>query len=334
MPSHSDSTSWSAVLKRLAQEAWVRDSERRWWPQYAFHYTDIRNAISILKDGKLLSRYQAEKEGKIAVSSGSTEVLAGTDLNVRDSVRLYFRPKTPTQYHAEGVHSQQSLAQSRFPDAHCPVPVFFLFDLPEILALPDSYFSDRTLASHGGYQLLKSPQELQNLPWTKIYHNQWIDWSDSESAREIVAHRNAEIIIPRELDLTSLKYIYCRSEAEKETLLSLLPSELRLRYQNRIIASNRSELYFRHRTFIERALLDSSHIHLQFSPETRAPGPFCLRLEVTAGQTFAQEIPHFSMPPYEYTISLPHTFSRYQIRVTLDNHLVYDNIFTDTSLPF
>jgi len=83
MPSHSNSTSWSAVLKRLAQEAWVRDSERRWWPQYAFHYTDIRNAISILKDGKLLSRYQAEKEGKIAVSSGSTEVLAGTDLNVR-----------------------------------------------------------------------------------------------------------------------------------------------------------------------------------------------------------------------------------------------------------
>ncbi|MFZ5808806.1 MAG: DarT ssDNA thymidine ADP-ribosyltransferase family protein [Chloroflexota bacterium] len=334
MLSQSDSAAWSVVLQRLAQEPWVRDSERRWWPRFAFHYTDIRNAISILKDGRLLSRCQAEKEGKIAVSSGSAEVLAGTDFNVQDSVRLYFRPKTPTQYYAEGVHSQQTLAQSKFPDAHCPVPVFFLFDLPEILALPNSCFSDRTLAAHGGYKLLKSPQELQNLPWAEIYHNQRIDRSDSESAREIVAHRNAEIIVPRELDLTSLKYIYCRSEAEKDTLLFLLPLDLRHHYQNRIIASSRNELYFRLRTFIERVLLDSSHIYLQFSPETQAPGPFRLCIEVTAGQTFAQEIPHFSIPPHEYHLSLSRPLSRYQIRVTLDDHLVYANAFTDTSLPF
>jgi hypothetical protein len=287
-----------------------------------------------LNEGRLLSRSQAAQQGKIAVSSGSAEVLAGTSLSVLDCVCLYFRPKTPTQYHMEGIHSRQTLAQSKFPDAHCPVPVFFLFDLPEVLALPESLFSDRTLAAHGGYQLFKSPQELQNLPWKEIYHNQWIDWSNPESARDIVAHRNAEIIVPRELELTSLKYIYCRSEAEKETLLFLLPTELRYRYRHRIVASSRNELYFRRRTFLERVLLDSSRVYLQFSPETQAPGPFRLRVEITAGQTFAQEIANFSMPPYEYTISLPRALSAYQIRVTLDDHLVYANSFTETSLPF
>jgi len=334
VPSRPDATAWSAVLQHLAQEPWVKRSECRWWPQFAFHYTDIRNAVDILKDGRLLSRTQAEQQRKIRVSSGSAEVLAGTSLSVLDCVRLYFRPKTPTQYHAEGIHSRQTLEKSKFPDAHCPVPVFFLFDLPKVLALPESLFSDRTLAAHGGYQLFKSPQELQNLPWKEIYHNQWIDWSNPEAARDIVARRNAEIIVPRELDLTSLKYIYCRSEAEKETLLFLLPTELRSRYRNHIVASNRSELYFRRRTFLERVLLGSSHVFLQFSPETQAPGPFRLRVEITAGQTFAKEMADFSMPPYKYTVPLPRALPEYRISVMLDDHLVYANSFAETPLPF
>lgn len=107
-----------AFLQRLAEQSWLRGTERRWWPRFAFHYTDIRNAVSILQDGQLYSRIQAKQRGKMAVSNGSSEGLAGTDVNVLDCVRFYFRPKTPTQFWAEGVHSQSSLGQSRFPDAH------------------------------------------------------------------------------------------------------------------------------------------------------------------------------------------------------------------------
>lgn len=212
------SEAFRQVLQCLAQEPWVKNTERRWWPQFAFHYTDIRNAVKILSEGKLLSRARAEQQQKITVSSGSAEVLAGTNFNIKDCVRLYFRPKTPTQFYAEGVHSQKTLSESKFPDAHCPVPIFFLFDLPSILALPQSSFSDRTLAGQN-YRLMKNAQDLKNLPWQQIYHTEWIDWNNPEMAREIIAHRNAEIIVPGELDLSGLKFIYCRSEAEKDTYL-------------------------------------------------------------------------------------------------------------------
>lgn len=333
MPPSFTPEAYRAVLQSLEAERWVRFTERRWWPQFAFHYTDIRNAVNILQEGKILSRLRAEQQGKIAVSSGSAEVLAGTDWNIKDCVRLYFRPKTPTQFNAEGVHSHQTLKESKFPDAHCPVPVFLLFDLPGILALPESRFSNQNLASRG-YQLLKSPQELQNLPWQQIYHTERIDWNNPEIAREIVARRNAEIIVPGELDLSGLKYIYCRSEAEKDTLLHLLPPPIRARYRDKIVASNRNELYFRRRTFVERAVLTDTQIFLRFSADAQAPGPFRLRVEVQTDKAFTRENPDFCLPPYDYVLPLPRTLPAYQVRVMLDDALVYANAFVDSSLPF
>ncbi|HAJ36313.1 MAG TPA: hypothetical protein DCL15_11525 [Chloroflexi bacterium] len=320
-------------LQQLAKRDWLQGTECRWWPQFAFHYTDIRNAVSVLQDGRLYSRLQAAQQGKMAVSSGSDEVLAGTDVNILDCVRLYFRPKTPTQFWAEGVHSRSSLSQSKFPDAHCPVPVFLLLDLAAVLGLPDSLFSDRGLGARN-YRLGRTLAELKSLPWRQIYHNTWIDWSDPDSAHEVIACRNAEIVVPRQLDLSALKYIYCRSEAEKDTLIHLLPVALRKQYRNKIVASTRNELFFRQRTFIERAVLMNDRIYLRFSPDTKAPGPFHLRVEISAGRPLLYERSDFRAPPHDYSLSLSGSFSAYDVRVTLDDHLVYANAFVDVDMPF
>jgi len=162
MSSTKNETAIREFLESLAAQDWVRRGERRWWPKFIFHYTDIRNAARVLEEGRLYSRHQAERLGMLAVSSGSSIVLAGTDKDIRDYVRLYFRPKTPTQFHAEGVHTRQSLAQSRFPDAHCPIPIFFLFDAPGILSRNDVYFSDRGLGGHG-YRLGSGLDDLKAL---------------------------------------------------------------------------------------------------------------------------------------------------------------------------
>ncbi|RME51213.1 MAG: DUF4433 domain-containing protein [Caldilineae bacterium] len=323
-----------AFLKNLATQDWVKRSERRWWPHFVFHYTDIRNAARVLEDGVLYSRLQAESRGKLAVSSGSKVVLAGTHNDIKDYVRLYFRPKTPTQYHAEGIHSAQSLAESPFPDAHCPVPVFFLFDAANILSRQDCQFSDQGLGGHG-YRLGSGLAALRQLPWKKIYHNTWIDWGNPASAHEIVACRNAEVIVPKQLDLESLRFVYCRSEAEKETLLFLLSPATRRHYQAKIFASARSDPFFRRRTFIESAWLTNTEIRLRFSPETQSPGPFHLRVELTTTGTFVKEAEDFTLrPPYEYTLSLRRPLSRYQIRVFLDENLAYANTFEEIDLPF
>jgi len=164
-----DADQIKSVLNNLAKQDWVRRTERRWWPQFLFHYTDIRNAVQILREGYLYSRKHLKNENKPVISSGSPPVLAVTKIAIKDSVRLYLRPKTPTQYYSEGIRSQTTLAQSKFPQAHCPVPVFFLFDSAKILAHSDCRFSDGNLASRNAH-IFATASELEQLPWRKIYH--------------------------------------------------------------------------------------------------------------------------------------------------------------------
>lgn len=143
----SDANQIKIFLKSLSEQEWIYRSERRWWPSFVFHYTDILNAANILNGGVIFSRQEAEKRRVLSVSSGSSAVLAGTNLHAQSCVRLYFRPQTPTQYHAEGIQSKKYLSKSRYPDAHCPVPVFFLFDSEYILTLDGCQFSDGGLGS-------------------------------------------------------------------------------------------------------------------------------------------------------------------------------------------
>ena len=241
-PLKSDADQIKQFLDDLAQESWVKRSERRWWPRFLFHYTDVNNAVSILQDGRLLSRQEAVNHNRLSISSGSSTILAGTDADVKAAVRFYFRPKTPTQYHMEGVRSQKTLAQSKFPDAHCPVPIFFLFDAKELLIQQNCWFSDGNLGSAKAQKLF-SAAELAALPWQKIYHTGGFD----PQRENIAFYRNAEVVVPGSLDLVALRYIVCRSEAEKETLLHLLTPQLKLKYQNQIVATGRINLFFKSR---------------------------------------------------------------------------------------
>lgn len=273
----SDANQIKRFLSNLAQQDWIRRTERRWWPKFVFHYTDIRNAVRILQEGYLYSRKHLEDTKRLLVSSGSPAILAGTNTLIKDCVRLYFRPKTPTQYHAEGIRSQATLVTSKFPNAHCPVPVFFLFDAAKILACDDCYFSDGGLGAHK-YKILSKAAELEQLPWKKIYHTGLFDHSKAEES-DIVFRRNAEVIIPRRLDLDALRYVYCRSNAEQETLLYLLSPDLRKQYQDKIIATTRSTLFYRQHTFIEFVRLSSEAAYVHFSPETKSPGVHAYRFE-------------------------------------------------------
>ncbi len=322
------------VLNNLAGQDWVKRTERRWWPLFVFHYTDIRNAVGILQDGQLYSRQYAESQDKLKVSSGSTSVLAGTNIAIKDCVRLYFRPKTPTQYYAEGICSQATLSKSKFRDAHCPVLFFFLFDSTEILSRADCRFSDGGLNSSEA-RILSTAVDLEQLPWKKIYHTGRFNPHQAEQS-DIAFRRNAEVIVPRRLDLSALRYIYCRSEAERETLLHLLPPDLQKRYRDKIIASTRSTLFYRQQTFVETVRLSSEAAYFHFSPETKSPGPFHLRveLEVASGRHCLGAEDFQLERPYILAIPLPSLSDGYTIRLYLDNHLAYANTFEEIEIPF
>jgi len=314
-------------LEALAQQDWMKRSERRWWPMFVFHYTDIHNAISILQEGYLYSRKYAEENEILGVSSGSSSVLSSTPNNIKDHVRLYFRPKTPTQYHMEGVRSKITLSEY---GAHCPVPIFFLFDAYAIISRVDCKFSNGGLANRKA-KLLSTSEDLEKLSWNELYHTGHISQHQRDN---IVFHRNAEIILPSKLDLNDLRYIYCRSDAERETLFHLLSPKLINQYYNKIVSTTKNTLFFRNHTFIEKARLDSGKAVLSFSPDTESPGPFSLKVAYEFGdkqkkikkENFKIESP--------YNFSIPAPISDYAIQVFLDEHLVYANKYESSEIPF
>ena len=312
---------------------WIRRSERRWWPSFLCHYTDIQNAARILSSGFLYSRQHLEDTQRLAVSSGSNEVLSGTQSWIKDCVRLYFRPKTPAQYHAEGVKCAQNLQRSRFSDAHCPVPVFFLFDSAEILSRDDCMFSDRGLAS-SNHEVMSTAQELADLEWRKIYHTGRFDRSRPEEA-DIVSRRMAEVVIPDRLDLRSLKWIYCRSEAEKDTLSHLLSETLRHQYARTILATTRSELFFRQHTYLEAVRMDSGVAYLSFSPETQSRGPFHFQAIIRSDNDTRQRARNdFVLQKGKFRWSIDAGFDDYELEIRLDDHMVYRNRHIEVDIPF
>ena len=314
----ADAAQIKEFLQSLGKADWVARSERRWWPEFVYHYTDIGNAAAVLRDGYLCSRAEAERRGVLSISSGAPEILDGTQSWVKECVRLYFRPKTPTQYHAEGIKSKQTLAQSPYRQAHCPVPVFLLFDAVDTLTRADCQFSNGNLRRLD-VTLGSTATELAALPWVKIYHNT----AHPRTSRDIVFHKNAEVVVHQKLCLDSLRYIICRSPAEKETLLSLLSPDQWQKHHGTVTSTQAASLFYRLDTFVMTTQLFADHLVFGFSPDTRSPGPFHLHIEVVGESgplTYADE--EF-IADSRLRLNLKRSLERYQVRLTLDGYLAY-----------
>ena len=217
-------------LDELKQEAWLGEQRKR-WPDFLFHFTDIRNAASILKHDFLLSRAEARRQGIDFASSASSKIINWTAPAIKDSVRFYFRPETPTTYHMEGFKPPNK----RYEDAHCPVPIYFLFDMREIISLNATHFSTGNLARRG-CRLFRTADEFISLPFRDIYHN--TPYNPEDRDRYVNASQ-AEVIYPKRISLDHLKFIYCRSSAERETLQNLLPPAVWKRWETKVIVKRK-----------------------------------------------------------------------------------------------
>ena len=99
------------------------DKNRRWWPFWLFRSDHVENAAAILNSGELLSRAGAAIRGLIVKDSVSQQHINQLDQSQMRNVRLYFRPRTPTQYSNEGGRSVDRIKFG----AHMPVPVNLFF---------------------------------------------------------------------------------------------------------------------------------------------------------------------------------------------------------------
>ena len=295
-----------------------------------FHCTDISNAVSILCQGELLSRGLAETSGQLQRDIASSEVIAQTDPQWTDYVRLYFRPRTPTQYRNEGFRpvGQRALA------SHCPVPIYLIFDSLSILSRADCRFSEGNMAATGAASG-GDVAFLKQIPFELVYHDTRLGASERS---QIVYHRNAEALVPQRMGLDNLRFIGCRSHGEYETLLHLLPPDTRSQWVDKIGVRPNLRLFNREWTFVERVEMSEKQLTFRFNPSSKTPGPFNTRVELTDPVTEER----FNWRHGEYlcdsTLALqvsqlpnPHN---YTVRLFLDDNLAFANGYQTDDLPF
>jgi|WetSurMetagenome_2_1015567.scaffolds.fasta_scaffold50779_2 hypothetical protein len=242
-------------------------SDRAWWPKYVYHFTDVRNAANIIQSGLLYCRSEASRLNLMNVDNASPEVIQQTRQGHQRFVRLYFRPRTPTLYRNEGI---RPLNQRELEGAHCPIPIYFCFDSFSILSRDDCEYSNGNMGSprsqHSG-----TKEFFNSIPFNLVYHNGTIH--SNEDRNEIIFRRHAEALIPGCLQLDeTLKMIFCRSVAEMQTLLQLIPNNLRSRWSTKLRLAD--FLYNRQWTFIEEVTTVENKINFRFNPNTLTPGPF------------------------------------------------------------
>lgn len=323
-----DSRRIARLLTDLKKANWL-GTARNWWPDYVFHYTDIQNAVSILKTGALLSRTAANSVGLMATDNASRDIIDGTDEDLKDYVRLYFRPRTPTQYNNEGFRplGQRSL------QSHCPVPIYFLFDSRTVLSRADSRFTHGNLRS--ARESFGSASDFEKIPFESVYHSGPFEPHQRDT---IVFHRHAEVIVPTQMDIGALRYIVCRSQAEYESLLHLLPPAPHNRWRARIGIFPGLNLFEKKWTFVERVAKNSSSIVFYFNRDSQTPGPFRIQYEITDAQTFrsldSADLPiYFTNQPLILNLQTIGFPSDYFVRMWLDGQLAYADRYED-NLPW
>lgn len=238
--------SWAADVRAHVATWTVRlkKTGRGWWPRFAYHFTDVQNAWRILNSGVLLSRAEAIAAGQMVNDNADPRVIGQTDPDHLRFVRLFFRPRTPTQYHVEGIKRR-----GRRGTGHCPMPVFFLFDLVDLICRDDVCFSRGTMASvRHGYSDRR--EYFRSIPFADVYHDEGLGIIETVRKRDIIQARQAEVLVPRRLPLGSeLKAICCRSQAERVTLLNGLSREARQKWRKRI-RTGVDGLFFRFHPYV------------------------------------------------------------------------------------
>jgi hypothetical protein len=242
--------------------------------RHVYHFTHVSNAAEILTRGEILSRAASVREGVQFHDSGSEAVMSKTPGAAKEFVRLYFRPRTPTQYHNEGIRPGWAVhSQHR---RQCPVPVFFAYDLVDLLSQEDASFSDGNMGAEG-VRHGASIDLFESIPFENVYHVG--GRSTAPDPARVIFHRCAEVLVPDRLPIDGLRAIYCRTHAERRTLIHKLDQGLRSRWAPTIKVVG--GFYDRRWAFVEQVTANPSTVTFLLHPPADGT-PMDLKFEFQA----------------------------------------------------
>lgn len=129
-------------LRKYKEEFNCADFIEKFYKEaHIYHFTHLFNAIDVIKKRKILSRDKAKSLGLLKYDAAGNVVDRSS--KAHPYARFYFRPQTPTQFYNECLgwdfYLTTSYGKSYYDQARnlglpkCPIPVFFKFELKEVL---------------------------------------------------------------------------------------------------------------------------------------------------------------------------------------------------------
>ncbi|MEC3950993.1 DarT ssDNA thymidine ADP-ribosyltransferase family protein [Sphingobium sp. HWE2-09] len=295
-------------------------AHRKHWPAYLFHHAPLENAVAILRDGYLRSRNDA-------LNLRPRDVAAPGVIDARDHahghVRLYFRPKTPTQWHIEGI---RKAGECNYGDAtHAAVLVMFLLDARTVLTEPNIMFSDKNM------QLAETNPGSDEAYFSQIPFMKVFSEGRTGGDRSFTDARCAEVLANSPLNLGGcLKAICLRSEPERETLLHLLGDQRR-QWESYCHVSDTLRVFQKDYTFLQELRLTNEGVIFRLNPRQDRQN-IAVRIDVwdSAGKhviDFVNES-HSAQPENPSSSWIWRKKLKddiYSVKVYLENTLSYEN---------
>lgn len=166
-----------------------------------YHFTDFSNLKSIFKSGYLMSRNECEQTNIQFTDSASRKIVNFTSMDIKECVRFYYRPKTPTLYVNEGIKLKKYMDNN----PHLPIPVYLVFD-EELIYLDTTMFTDRNARCYG-FTMGDDFNFFSNIDWHKVFSNNYHkeEWKNK---------MQAELLSKIPVSLDYLNKIIFRCEAD------------------------------------------------------------------------------------------------------------------------
>ena len=222
------------------------------WPSRLFHHAALENAALILRSGKLLSRQDSEGVRAVDVAPAA---LIDHRTRAHQFARLYFRPRTPTQYWIEGIRKPPEYYQGK----HAPILIMFVFDAKRVLSLPGMRFSDGNMQSwttNDG----DTEEFFGRIEWDSVFHN------SATSDHQVRVRRCAEVLAPSPMHIRdALQWIFCRSRAERATLIHALGSHASS-WRDKIQVSDDMQVFDKRYVYVDRVTLQNDGVVFQLHP--------------------------------------------------------------------
>lgn len=184
------------------------DKQDSQWKGYIYHFSHIMNITNILNERKIKSRNRISK----FYDSAGYELIRRSKNEVKDLARFYFRPKTPTQWHNEGLG--QNILEG---NPNCPIPIFLKFKLSEVIQKNEGrcYVSNGNLSTDWA-KFSNSYDFLKNFDYSNVY-KEFPDPFYKQASQQ-------ELGILNEFDFSDFKEfkIVCKTELERRLLLRII----------------------------------------------------------------------------------------------------------------